>query len=134
MASPELELQGEIVKRLKADPAVVALVAQRVYDTVPANATFPYVSYGPADALTVDADCITALDVGVQLDVWSRNPGYPEADRIVDAVRRALHEAAIELPTNALVLFEHRQSIVRRDPDGLTSHGIMSFSAIIEQE
>lgn len=133
-ASPELEIQGAIVQRLKADAAVTALVAGRIYDQVPsATPTFPYVTIGPIQAVTDDADCITGLEIFQQLDIWSRAPGFPEAKRIVDAVRVALHDAPLTLTENALVLFQHRDSDTRRDPDGLTSHGIMSFEAYVER-
>lgn len=132
---PDLELQAAIVKRLKADPAVNALVAGRVYDAVPTNAVFPYVSYGPCNALLDDADCIGGFDIAVQLDIWSRGVGFPEAKRVVEAVRVSLHdqEDAIPLPVHALVFLECLSSNVVRDPDGLTSHGILSVQAIIER-
>jgi hypothetical protein len=131
---PELELQGAILARLKADPAVASLVAARIYDSVPQGATFPYVTFGPVQSLTDDADCITGLEIAQQIDVWSRAPGFPEAKRIVDAVRAALHDAPIVLTENALVYLEHRTTDTRRDPDGLTSHGIMHFEAFVERQ
>ena len=135
MADPGLELQGAIVARLKADPGVAALVNGRIYDSVPQSAAFPYISYGPEDLNDADADCFNALDVFVQLDVWSRGVGYPEVKKIADAVRAALHdqEDALPLPTNALVFIEHRQTNVLRDPDGLTSHAALTFQATIER-
>lgn len=132
MADPDLELQGEIVKRLKADPGVSALVAGRIYDSVPGNAVFPYISYGPSDTTSDDAECITAFSIFVQLDAWSRAVGYPEVKKIADAVRRSLHQAPLNLPTNALVFLQHDQTRVLRDPDGLTSHAAMSFESVVE--
>jgi len=132
MADPDLELQGEIVKRLKADPAVTALVAGRIYDSVPSTATFPYVSYGPSDLVSDDADCITAYSGFHQLDAWSRGVGYPEVKKIAEAVRVALHDAPIVLPTNALVFIEHRSTRYVRDPDGLTSHAVIQLETVIE--
>jgi hypothetical protein len=135
MANPELEIQGAIVTRLKADSAVAALVNGRVYDSVPSGATFPYVTIGPVDSVDDDADCITGLLVAQQIDVWSRAVGTPEAKKIVDAVRAALHdqEAALPLTTNGMAYFEHRNSRISRDPDGLTSHGVLSFEAGIQR-
>lgn len=135
MANPELEIQGAIVARLKADAGVAALVAGRVYDTVPANAVFPYVTIGPVDSVDDDADCITGLLVAQQIDVWSRAVGTPEAKKIVDAVRHALHdqEAALPLSSNGMAYFECRNARINRDPDGLTSHGILSFEAGIQR-
>lgn len=133
MADPDLELQGAIVAALKGDAGVGALVADRIYDRVPENAAFPYVSYGPTDDTSADADCITGFDIFVQLDVWSRAVGLPECKRIADAVRVALHDSDLPLPTNALVFLEHRQTRVFRDPDGLTNHAALSFEAFIER-
>lgn len=133
MASLKLELQGAIVQRLKADPAVAALVAGRIFDAIPQGAAFPYVSYGPGDFIRDDADCINGYQAFVQLDVWSRTVGNPEALKIADAVERCLHDANLALPTNALVFFNHIQSDPARDPDGITTRVIMRFEGFIEQ-
>ena len=135
MANPELEMQGAIVARLKADAAVTTLVAGRIYDSVPANATFPYITLGPVDVIADDADCLTGLEVAQQIDCWSRAVGFPEVKKIVDAVRAALHdqESAMPLASNGMAFFEHRNTRIVRDPDGLTSHGILGFEAAIER-
>lgn len=131
--SPELELQGALFSILKDDPDVVALAAQ-VYDTVPRDAEFPYVSFGPMDAHTDDAECITGFLIYVQIDVWSQAVGFPECKRLVDAVRHALHDQDIPLTVNALVFIEHQQSRTVRDPDGMTNHGIVEFIASVERK
>jgi hypothetical protein len=135
MATPELEIQGAIVARLKADPAVTALVNGRIYDSVPASAAFPYVSIGPVDAVFDGAVCIDGLLVAQQIDCWSRGVGFPEVKKIVDAVRAALHDREAEMPlaTNGMAYFEHQNTQIRRDPDGLTSHGILLFEAAVER-
>ena len=131
--SPDLEVQGLVVQTLKADAAVTALVAGRVFDQVPKDAQFPYVSYGPSDVVEDDADCIDGLLVTFQIDAWSRTVGFPECKRITDAVRRALHQRDLPLGVNALVYLQHEITRTQRDPDGLTSHGIMTFEASVEQ-
>ena len=133
MTSPTYELQRRIVTLLKASPELNALIGGRIYDRVPDSPTFPYVSFGPSDEVSDDADCIDGFEVTMQLDVWSRAVGFPECRRIVDAVRKALPEDGILLADNALVTFNHRISRVFRDPDGLTSHGAMTFVAFVEQ-
>ncbi|WP_449414976.1 DUF3168 domain-containing protein [Ochrobactrum teleogrylli] len=133
MTSPSLELQKALYDRLKADPALSAVIGSRVYDTVPEGAAFPYVSFGPFDELSDDAECITGFEITMQLDVWSRKPGFPECRQVGDLVRRAVLGAEIELPDNRLVSISHRQTMTTRDPDGLTSHGIVNFVAFVEQ-
>lgn len=137
--SPELELQGIIVQRLKADPTVTALVNQRVYDRIPEGAVFPYVTYSGADSTTNDFDCIDGFDMFVQIDCWSRsdlNPGFPEAHRLADAVRAALLYTVppLQLTINALAIFNHQMTRVFRDPDGLTSHAAITFEAVVERK
>jgi hypothetical protein len=132
MSSPTHELQVAIVTRLKASAAITALVGQRVFDHVPAEAAWPYVSIGPSYELSEDADCIDAFEISQQIDVWSQDVGYPEARRIADAVRQAL-KADLILADNALVSFEHRITRYLRDPNPLVSRASLTFDAIVEQ-
>lgn len=134
MTSPSLEVQGLIYDTLKASSAVMALI-NGVYDRVPAEpwgATLAYISFGPSDIVIDDADCIDGEEHTVQLDVWSRMPGKVECKRICDAVKAALHQAAIELTDNALVEIELQLCRVFSDPDGLTTHGAMQFRVAVE--
>lgn len=132
MTSPTYELQVLAIQRLKADSATAAIVGARVYDAVPATPTWPYISLGPSDETSDDADCITGFDISFQIDCWSRAVGFPQARHLADAVRESLHGYEFELPTNALVFFEHRQTRFMRDPDGLTTHAAMTFAAFVE--
>ncbi|KAB2700724.1 DUF3168 domain-containing protein [Ochrobactrum sp. Kaboul] len=133
MTSPSLELQKALYDRLKSDPALSSIIDGRVYDTVPEGAEFPYVSFGPFDELSDDAQCITGFEISIQLDVWSRSVGFPECRQVGDLVRRAVLSAEIELSDNRLVSISHRQTMTMRDPEGLTSHGIVNFVAFVEQ-
>jgi len=133
MTSPSLELQGAIVSALKADTSVTSICAGRVFDRVAAAAQFPYISLGASDEISDDADCIDAFEVTMQIDCWSREPGFPEIRRLADATRRALKTANLSLADNALVTFDHLSTRIFRDPDGLTSHAAMTFQAVVEQ-
>lgn len=138
MTSPSFELQSAVVGHLRADAAVIGFVGQKVYDMAPAgpngvpDVETPYISMGPSDELSEDAECIDGFEITFQIDVWSRERGYHEARKIADAVRNAL-KAELALPANALVTMEHRITRYMRDPDGLTSHAAMTFTAIVEQ-
>lgn len=133
MSSPSLELQGLIVARLKGDATVSALVGDRIYDSVPADADFPYVSMGPRDEISDDTDCRAGFELSLQIDVWSRQPGYPEAQRVSDTVRRCLVTYEFPAMENPLVYFKHQQTRIFRDPDGLTTHAALTFEAFAEQ-
>lgn len=133
---PDLELQGIIINRLRADPGVNALVGGRIFDTVQENTPFPYVTFGPTDLVSDDPECITSFELFLQIDVWSRYPGFPEAKRIADAIRVCLHDRdeEMQLSSNALVYFHHRNTQTMRDPDGLTNHSVLTFEASVERQ
>lgn len=133
MSSPSLEMQGAIVARLRASAVLSALVGSRIYDAVPDDGVFPYVTVGEGDETSNDADCIDGFDLSLDIDVWSRAVGFPEAKQISDEIRKALKSPDLILPTNALVEFRHRQTRFLRDPDGLTSHAVMTFEGFSEQ-
>lgn len=131
------ELQVAIVSCLKADAAVSALVQGRIYDHVPmgqtgATAVFPYIAFGPSQDIPADIDCLDASEILLQLDVWSRDPGFMEGRAIAKAMRRALTEDALALTDNALVyfVFSGRQDV--RAPDGLTTQIVSRFRAGVE--
>lgn len=132
MADPSLDMQKAIVHRLKNTAGVTALVAQRVFDQVPPNTAFPYISYGPDQVFSDDVDCITAYEISVQIDIWSRAVGQPEMKRIAGAVRASLHDAEFNLDDHALVLIEHRTTRYLDDPDGLSHHGVLEFRALVD--
>ncbi|MDW9540283.1 DUF3168 domain-containing protein [Sinorhizobium meliloti] len=136
MASPELELQGAIVARLKADVGLMALV-NGVYDQPPdtafATPKESYVTIGEAQFLRDDATCVNGGEVYLTLHAWSRKVGYPVAKQIADAVAESLHLAPLTLATNRLISIMHRQTRVFRDLDGLTSHAVIDFVANVEK-
>lgn len=132
---PSLELQGAIVTALKASSQVDALIADRIYDKVPAAPTFPYVTVGDDQVISQHADCMDgSTEVFTTLHAWSRGQGKVEAKQVTGAVVTALNFA--DLPLNGgyrLVLIEHDNTQYLTDPDGLTSHSVILFHALIDE-
>ena len=134
------ELQVAIVAALKGSADLVQLIGDRVYDLVPRDPTtkrvtaaFPYVSFGPEQDIPEFFDCIDSSEIILQIDAWSRDPGFREVRRIADRVKRALHDAPIALTDNALVYLAYDGRRIFRDPDGLTSQASISFRAGVER-
>lgn len=127
------EVQRAIFELLTNAPDVVALVDRRVYDRVDANVTFPYISFGPEQEIPEDIDCIDASEIFLQIDIWSTDPGYREAKRIAGAVEKALHDSDLQLQDNAMVYIACNGRRMMRDPDGLTSHAVLTFRAGVEK-
>lgn len=128
------ELQALMYQRLIGNAAVTAIVGNRVYDNPIGKDVFPYISFGPSDVVEDDADCISGRIETVQIDCWSRyQGGFREVKGLADAVKNALHRYAGTMETNTLVEMTVRGIRVFRDPDGLTSHGVVTVQAIVEE-
>jgi hypothetical protein len=127
MADPSLAVQGAVVSALKT----AGIADGRVYDIVPPSPTFPYVSLGPGDTVGDDNSCFAASEVTVQVDIWSRAVGWPEAKAIAAAVRAAL---TVELTLTGFrnVVGEFVLSRFLDDPDGSTRHAAMQFRYLID--
>lgn len=133
--SASAELQKLLFTTLTGTSGVMAL-AGGVYDRVPADpykTKTAYVSFGPSDVVDDSADCIISGEHTFQLDVWSKAVGQVEAKRLVDTIYGALHEQSLELTENALaeIRVDFRRVFV--DPDGLTTHGVVTVTASIEE-
>lgn len=134
MASPDLELQGAIVTRLRSYAPLTALVGQKVYDRVPSTATEPYVDIGEAYCIRADAQCVDSQEVRLTLHVWSiYSGGFMEVKQIADAVVTALHQHPMTLATNRLISISHRMTRTFRDGDTTISHAVIEFVAFTER-
>lgn len=127
-------LQTALYDALVADAGVGALIGDRIYDGRPSDGTFPCITFGPIQALEDDADGITAQELIVQLDLWSRDNGRlgPVRD-LMAAVRTALHETALALAdpyAEAGMRVEAMRDLI--DADGITAHGIVSLQVFVE--
>lgn len=128
------ELWNAIRAALLADSAVMAGI-DAVYDKVPADpwrAKNAHMSRGPFYGTPDDAECIDGQEITIQLDIWSRKPNRWTMDDQIAAVRSALHEQELELTDSALVSLRLTLWRILDDPDPLTVHGVMQFTALVE--
>lgn len=133
--SPQAELQKLLYDTIRTNAPIMAF-AGGVYDRVPTDpykGKTAYISFGPSDVGDGGADCIVAGEHSFQLDVWSKAVGLVEAKRIVDLIYKALHEQELELTENALAEIRVDFRRVFTDSDGLTTHGVVSVTASIEE-
>lgn len=130
MSDPSLALQKAVVAALRAD---VTAVSGRVYDHVPADATAPYIAVGDWQTLDASVECVDSTEIIADLHVWSRGAvGQVEAKEIASAVRASLHGADLTLDDFALVEILHRDTRMLRDPDGISTHAVVTFRALVD--
>lgn len=129
MSDASLALQGAINVRLRAQ---VAAVEERVFDRVPADVAFPYVELGEFQTLDDGAQCHDGQELFAALHVWSRAVGQVEAKQIAGAIRGALHEAELDLgDAFEFIEIAHQDTRYLKDEDGLTSHAVLTFRALV---
>jgi hypothetical protein len=135
MSGPQAELQKLLYDTLRGSAAIMA-IAGGAYDRVPTDpykAKTAYISFGPSDVSEDGADCIDSGLHTFQIDVWSKAVGQVEAKQLVDLIYKALHLQDLKMTDNALAEIRVDFRRVFMDSDGLTSHGVVSVSASIEE-
>lgn len=132
MHDPSAALQKALVARLKSQ---VPLCASRVFDRTPAKAVFPFLEIGAAQSVSDDAGCIDGAECTFTLHIWSRAVGAVECRRIADQVASALQDWTPDLETDGFVCVDLACTGIQTlaDPDGLTSHGIITITAQTER-
>lgn len=132
MHDPSHALQKALVARLKAG---VPLVSGRVFDRVPMSAVFPFIQIGHTQAVNDDATCIDGATCYVTLHVWSRAVGAVEARRVADQIAAALQDWVPDLAADGFAFADGRLNSVQTtgDPDGITTHSILTFEAQTER-
>lgn len=126
MSDPSLALQKAVVAALRA------AVGAAVYDQVPPSSVFPRITVGEGQVLGDYADCYLGSDTSFDVHVWSRAVGFPEAKALASQVRDALHDQMLPLDGHTVGLLQFTQSQMLRDPDGLTSHLVLTFRALTQ--
>ena len=133
MASASLALQAAILSALTGHAPLVALLAgPRVYDDVPPNAQYPYLTFGQSS----QRDWSTGTEEGaehlVTIHVWSRAAGRRQVHDIAAAIHAAVHDRPLALTGYRLVNLRHEFSESRRDGDGETYRGVIRYRAVTE--
>lgn len=126
--SPSVKTQMDMFRLLKADNELNAVISGCVYDWVPQDASFPYVSFGPMELFRETG----GFQIYQQLDIWSRASGRTECKHVSDLVANAILRGNSDLskPISEII---HNGTIILTDPDGLTSHGIVRFVTFAER-
>lgn len=108
----------------------LALAGLRVYDLPPANPVFPYLTLGVVDG-TEDfiSGCAVDWEVTGQVHVWSREPGFVQGKQIAETAYAALANRYPDFPGYRMGWFAFDSQRWLRDPDGLTSHGVLEYRA-----
>lgn len=134
MSEPSLALQYAIYTTLTNDAGVTALVGSRVYDRVPPSPTYPLVMIGQDQVTDSLHECAEdCVEIYAQIDVWSESVGKVECKKIMGAIKHALHDADLgERAGFDIQDVTFDGSTIVMDEDGISTHGVMTFRALVE--
>ena len=130
--SSAAELQKAIFEALGANGALAALVGTRIFDHAPANAAFPYITFGRTSVYDWSTGTESGTEQLFTLHVWSKAKGKKEVLDIMELARTTLHDAPLDLEGHSLVNMRLEFSEARYDDRNEAHHGLLRFRAVTE--
>jgi hypothetical protein len=135
MPTAATALRAAIHDALIADGALAALLGgPKVYDEVPREVAFPYVTLGECRISDWSTGGEDGHEHHLTLHAWSRQGGHSEAHEIAGALLQALDDAPLVLTGHHLVNLRFALADIRREADGRTYHALVRFRAVTEPE
>lgn len=128
-----LELQAAVKAHLLADSSVTGLLGTRLYQAVPTPPTFPYAVFGRTTNSSDSTSCQRAWDVLLDIDVWSREPGWEEIKRVVSAITISLDDDDLTLATQRCVQIIYVTDRNIEDAELPVKHNVVTFRANLEE-
>ncbi len=135
MSLANVALRAAVHAALSSDAALgAALGGAKVYDEVPRNAAFPYVTLGETRLTDASGDDAPAQEHQLTLHAWSRQGGHREAHVIAGTLLQALDDAPLTIAGHRLVNLRFAIADIRRESDGRTYHAVVRFRAVTEPQ
>lgn len=125
MKSSLWPLQQALFTCLKGDAALTTKV-KGIFDEVPANQTYPYVTLGEDTVVDWSTKTNDGEEITHTLHVWSKYAGKKEAKEILSLVLEAVTRQPLALAGGFSVDFSALDFMeVFIDEDGTTKHGVL---------
>jgi hypothetical protein len=131
------QLHRALVSHLRANAAIGALVADRIYETPPADAQLPFVVLGQYETTPDDSVTVRTETIAVQISVFTEGArARLDAWKIGAALETALNAAESTFSlANYTVLAIHRSAATAfrtsTDPAQPEAHGVFRYSALL---
>jgi len=130
MSDHSLGLQKTVFDALDGDSTLQSLVTD-VFDFVPENTAFPYVKIGEETAVDNGTKTLQGNEHTLVIHTFSRYRGSKETKEIMSRIYALLHESSLTVSGASLVNLRFDFSDIIKENDGLTTHGLQRFRAVI---
>lgn len=104
-----------------------------VYDFVPDNEHWPYVTFGDPDTAAFDTQEYDGAEITYPIHVWHRpeDRGKAPVLEIQQTIYDLLHKTDFTLTCGSVVSMRFLNAEIVVDPDNVTYHGIQRFRILI---
>lgn len=129
-------VQTGLYSRLTGDATLMTMLAgQGVFDEVPENQAFDYITIANNFELRNDTFARRGRDVTITLDIWSQGHGFAAALAILDRCVFLLDRKPLTLASGSMSYINYNGAPqMLRDPDDqLTRHVVARFDACVEE-
>ena len=130
MSDHSLALQKTVFDALDGDSTLQSLVTD-VFDFVPETTAFPYVKVGEETAVDNGTKTLQGNDHTLVIHTFSRYRGSKETKEIMSRIYALLHESSLTVSGASLVNLRFEFSDIIKENDGLTTHGLQRFRAMV---
>ena len=125
-------VQKEIYSIL-ANSAELGAVTNGVFDSVPQDTAYPYVTIGEDVFTDMSTDTELINLVSITIHTWSRFSGRLEIKKIQGVIYDLLNRAIISNNEFKFININQVTAQSQIDSDGETRHGIQTFNLILEE-
>lgn len=129
-----LALQKALYGALLADEMLEALIDRRIYDNVPGDAVFPYLTIGDAWMSDWGSDTHEGAEHRLSFHVYARSGGRGQIKEIIGQLNKILNGADPDLEDHNLVNLHFLDADIARLIDGITWHGTVRYRAVTEAD
>lgn len=134
----DLLLQNDVLRGLQAflteDARVQLILGQppRLYDVVPEDPVFPYLSYGNIHSEKINADGPVLTTHRVTMHLWSRYCGRTETLDLLSYMVQVLESVNLGETHAHLINSSVLYTDLLRAPDGQTFQGLIRLNMVTE--
>lgn len=131
MADLTLPLRRAVITHLKTDPAITALVGQRVYNETPADPVWPFILYGNPFSSAYEQSCADGIEAALTIHAFAKGPTSDVANGIAAAIVKSLTDGPVFDPVGDVRAdaFEWERTQTIRDSDEKSAyHAIVDFT------
>jgi hypothetical protein len=103
-----------------------------VYDKVPDNTDYPYITLGDVRARDWSSVTTDGMSLSITINVYSRGAGRKEIHAIMAQLMVLLHDQDLTITGHALIMMRYDASNIELNRDGETYEGEMRFNALTQ--